>query len=253
MPRLVLTLLGQCPRVRRPNSEVDEGFIAQSFKGAHTSGMFWGVVGYGYHSPLVPIRKRTSAERTHDKDRLGLNSKKYCEEVLKPYLLPLLRQISSPESLEVIEGRALSHTSKFSRLYRLQHSIHRLPWPASSPDLNLIENIWAMLKNSLRKQWRNPSNHPHNETELIIAAQTTWGALPWGHIYHWFDKMPVRVLTAIRRGGRSNYVTKLTSFSIMTIIRGNSRGRLMYDGLYQLTLVVSSERKADMYQGGGGG
>ena len=92
MPRLVLTLLGQRPRVRRrPNSEYDERFIAPLFKSARTSVMFWGAVGYGYYSPLVPIRKRTSAERTHDKDRLGLNSKQYCEEVLEPYLLPLLR------------------------------------------------------------------------------------------------------------------------------------------------------------------
>jgi len=204
MPRFVLASLGQRPRVRRPpNSEYDERFIAPAFKSARTSVMFWGAVGYGYHLPLVPIRKRTAAERTHPKDRLGLNSKQYCEEVLEPYLLPLLRQISSPESLEVIEDGAPSHTSKFSRSYRLQHGIRRLSWPASSPDLNLIENIWALLKNSLRKGWRNPSNRPHNEQELIVAAQAAWGDLPWGRIYGWFDKMPIRVLTVIRRGGRS--------------------------------------------------
>ncbi|RPB21199.1 hypothetical protein L211DRAFT_890308, partial [Terfezia boudieri ATCC MYA-4762] len=91
----------QRPRVHRPpNSEYDERFIAPAFKDARTSVMFWGAVGYGYHLPLVPIRKQTAAERTHDKDRLGLNSKQYCEEVLGPYLLPLLRQISSIESLE---------------------------------------------------------------------------------------------------------------------------------------------------------
>ena len=81
--------------------------------------------------------------------------------------------------------------------------MYRLPWLASSLDLNLIENVWTLLKNNLRKQWRNPSNRPHNERELIIAAQTTWGDLPWGRIYHWFDKMPVHILTVIRRGGRS--------------------------------------------------
>ena len=75
---------------------------------------------------------------------------------------------------------------------RLQHGIHR---PASSPDLNLIENIWALLKNNLRKQWRNPSSRPHNEGELIIAAQTTWGDLPWGRKYHCYS--PWRSLNSL--------------------------------------------------------
>jgi len=80
------------------NSAYDERFIAPAFKSARTSVLFLGTVGYGYHSPLAPIRKRTLAERTpHDKDRLGLNSKQYCEEVLGPYLLLLLRQTSSIE------------------------------------------------------------------------------------------------------------------------------------------------------------
>jgi len=90
MPRLVLPLLGQRPRVRGPPSSYDERFITPSFKGARTSVMFWGAVGYGYHSPPVPIRNQTSAE---SKDWLGLNSKKYCGEVLEPYLLPLVRQV----------------------------------------------------------------------------------------------------------------------------------------------------------------
>ena len=65
---------------------------------------------YGY---VVPIPKLTTAERTHDEGRLGLNSKQYFEEDLEPYLLPLLWQVSSIELLEVIEDAVPSHTSKF--------------------------------------------------------------------------------------------------------------------------------------------
>jgi len=127
---ILLTALGQRPRVpRAPNSGYDERFIAPALKSARTSVMFWEAVGYGYHSPLVAIPKRTVDEKTSDKDRLGLNSIQYCEEVL------------GPKNLEVIEGGAPSHTSKYTRAYRLQHGIHRLPWPASSPDLNLIKNV----------------------------------------------------------------------------------------------------------------
>jgi len=70
--------------------------------------MFWG---YGYHSSLVAICKRTVDEKTSDKEPLGLNSIQYCEEVLGPYLLPLMRKISSRKNFEVIEDGAPSHIS----------------------------------------------------------------------------------------------------------------------------------------------
>ena len=200
-----LTKVGQRPRVRwPPNTEYDERFIAPAFKGACTSVMFWGAVAYGYHSPLVAIRKRTRLERTHAKDRLGFNAIQYCQEILGPHLVPLLRRVSSSiESLEVIEDGAPCHTAKMTRQYRLQQGIRRIPWPASSPDLNLIENIWGLLKGNLRRQWRNPCKRPHNQQELIVAAGVTWDDLPWNRIYGWYHIMPVRVLTVIRRGGRS--------------------------------------------------
>lgn len=198
---------------RPPNTEYDERFLAPSFKSARTSVMFWAAMAYGYHSPLVAIRKRTSAERTSDKDRLGLNAVQYTEEVLGPHLLPLLNKVAKGLSkrnykavrrlLEVVEDGAPCHTAKLTRIYRLEHEITRLPWPASSPDLNLIENVWALLKGSLRRQWRSPYNRPHNEQELIVNAQTAWEDLPWARIYKWFDGMPTRVLTVLRRGGRS--------------------------------------------------
>ena len=128
-----LTQVGQCPRVRRPpNTEYNERFIAPAFKGARTSVMFWGAVAFGYHSPLVAIRKRTPSERTHERDRLGLNSVQYYAEVLGPHLLPLLKRVSSSiASLEVIEDGAPCHTPKMTRQYRLEKGIRRMPWPAS--------------------------------------------------------------------------------------------------------------------------
>jgi len=59
-------------------------------------------------------------------------------------------------------------------------------------DLNLIENVWALLKNRLRRQWRNPYKRPHNERELTPYRSCA-------------SKMPIRVLTVIRRGGRSTH------------------------------------------------
>ena len=110
---------------------------------------------------------------------------------------------TEPGSIEVIEDGAPCHTSKETQAYRLQHSICRIPWPANSPDLNLIENVWSLLKLKLRKQWRNPNKRPHSRQERIACAQAAWEELPWEKIYQWFEGMPTRVLTVIRKGGRS--------------------------------------------------
>ena len=88
--------------------------------------MFWGAVGYKCHFPLVAIRRRNPSERTSKKDKLGLNSKQYCEDILGPYLLSILAS-TEPSSIEVIEDGALYHTSKETQAYRLQYSIFRIP------------------------------------------------------------------------------------------------------------------------------
>lgn len=175
--------------------------------------MFQTAVAYGYHSPLVSIRKRTALKRTSDKDRLGLNATQYSKEIPGPYLRPLLSKVAKSllrqyykaklRALKVFEDSATCHTAKCTRLYRLEHEITRLPWPASSPDLNLIKNRWALLKSSLCRQWRNLFNWLHYEQESIVNGQGPQEQLPWARIYKWYNDMPTRVLTVLRRGERS--------------------------------------------------
>ena len=114
---------------------------------------------------MVAIRQRNPTERTSPKDRLGLNATQYYEEILHKYLLPMIS-----EGIEVIADGTPCHTSKKICQYKLNNNIHTILWPPSSPDLNLIENVWALLKNKLCKQWRNPDKRPHNRQELIVAA-----------------------------------------------------------------------------------
>jgi transposase len=47
---------------------------------------------------------------------------------------------------------ASCHTEKATRALFSDKSITVLHWPANSPDLNPIENIWAVLKQNVEKK-----------------------------------------------------------------------------------------------------
>jgi len=75
-------------------------------------------------------------------------------------------------------------------------------WPASSLDLNSIENIWHILINNIQKR----KVQPKNQEELIIAAKEKWTKLDLDKVNILIDSMPRRI-AAVREanGGPSGY------------------------------------------------
>ena len=71
----------------------------------------------------------------------GLNGPKYIEQVLRG---PLKEEEGS--GVLVMEDGAPSHHSKLVQQARLQLGIKSLPHLPCSPDLNLIEPLWYVLK-----------------------------------------------------------------------------------------------------------
>ncbi len=51
--------------------------------------------------------------------------------------------------------------------------ISLLPWPAQSPDMNPIENAWAMLKRNLREQNR----YPTSKDSLVERLSEVWNSV----------------------------------------------------------------------------
>ncbi|HWY33658.1 MAG TPA: transposase [Nitrosopumilaceae archaeon] len=63
------------------------------------------------------------------------------------------------------------HTSKKAQKWRTDNQVKRISWPSQSPDLNPMENVWAVLK-------ANVSNHkPTSTKELIRIIQKEWKKL----------------------------------------------------------------------------
>ena len=70
-------------------------------------------------------------------------------------------------------------------------------WPAQSPDLNPIENLWAALDYQVDKVGRKPKN----ENDLFAILQEAWQNIPVANLETLVDSMPKRVKLVVEANG----------------------------------------------------
>jgi len=68
-----------------------------------------------------------------------------------------------------------------------------MTWPAQSPDLNIIENVWRTIKLKLQ----NETEVTKTRTELINAVCRIWRSLPVGYIRNLYASLPRRLRSVI--------------------------------------------------------
>jgi hypothetical protein len=74
-------------------------------------------------------------ERTSKAEKLGMNSTQYIYQIMGTYFIPLVFHLSdTPLKRATIEDGSCVHTSKSARFCRHEYGLHRMDWPASSPD-----------------------------------------------------------------------------------------------------------------------
>lgn len=74
--------------------------------------------------------------------------------ILETNLLPSIPNLSTADEYIFQQDGAPPHTAKLTKNWFLSKNIPVLDWPASSPDLNPIESLWALMKRRLRNDPR---------------------------------------------------------------------------------------------------
>ncbi len=67
---------------------------------------------------------------------------------------------------------APAHTAKGTKSWFNDHGVTVLDWPANSPDLNPIENLWCIVKRKMR------DTRPNKADDLKAAIKATWASIP---------------------------------------------------------------------------
>ncbi|GFV20295.1 cAMP-specific 3',5'-cyclic phosphodiesterase 4D [Trichonephila clavipes] len=129
--------------------------------------MVWVSVGYHSRTPLVRIAGT-------------LNSQCYISEVLESVVLPYLQDLATAM---LQQDSARPHVARIVQRFFVNHQIELFPWPARSPDLSPIENMWSMVAQRLT-QITLPAATPDLLWQRVEAA---WSVVPQEHIQSLFE------------------------------------------------------------------
>jgi transposase len=142
---------------RRPEERYSQCCISPrtGFNGG--SIMVWGGISLDARTDLVFVENG------------AMTAHRYILECLEPHVVvPYAPFIG--ENFLLMDDNARPHRARIVDQYLEQVGVQRLPWPACTPDLNLIEHVWDFFFRRVRR--RQP--RPETLNDLRVALEEEW-------------------------------------------------------------------------------
>ncbi len=171
----------QGPRVWRKSGEAQNPCCLKSSVKFPQSVMIWAAMSSAGVGPLCFLKSTVNAA--------------IYQEILEHFMLPSADKLYGDADFIFHQDLAPAHTDKGTKSWFNDHGVTVLDWPANSPDLNPIENLWGIVKRKMR------DTRPNNADELKAAIKATWASIPPQQCHKLITSMPRRIEAVIKAKG----------------------------------------------------
>jgi hypothetical protein len=156
----------------------------------HTGLCVYGAVSFKGKSPLVFVTGSSDVKKTYkmrgDKRYTGVGAEEYIN-VMAAHLIPAGRKLHG-DMLVYLHDWSGCHASRRVKTYQRAVGLDIMEdFPSRSPDINIIENVWAWIDSQLRKR-------KYNSLESFKAQLTAaWDSVPLTLLHNCVGSMKARL------------------------------------------------------------
>lgn len=173
---------GKCYVYRPVNERFNPKYTSPTVKFSGGNIMVWGCFSWNGVGPLHRIK--------------GKMDQTQYREILETVMLPHANE-KMPRNWTFMHDNDPKHTAMTVKTWLSNTNIQCIKWPAQSPDLNPIENLWEEVKRKLHGQKFS------NQNALFDAVKTIWNELSIDLIHRLIESLPRRCKAVIDSKGFS--------------------------------------------------
>ena len=123
-----------------------------------------------------------------------INAERYIQ-VLEQHMLPSKQRLFHGRPCLFQQDNAKPHSARLTTAWLRSKRVRVLDWPACSPDLSPIENVWRIMKRKIRQR------RPRTVEQLKLYIKQEWERIPPTKLQQLVSSVPKRLLSVVKRKG----------------------------------------------------